>query len=131
MASRATSVHEGSPPEAADVPKRNKGRTHKDKGKGKERERDVVIRVKEEPVVVSLGGELSSLGVSALPLLAFSPRQCAHRTTRTTALPAAPWVRWCTATAALGRSTGFVSILRWKRKTFRKGKPDGSVPPAR
>ena len=57
MVSRATSFHaEDSPPEVAESFKRQRPKP-KDKGKGKERERDPVIKVKEEPGVVSLSGE--------------------------------------------------------------------------
>ncbi|KAI0371792.1 hypothetical protein BV20DRAFT_941308 [Pilatotrama ljubarskyi] len=58
MVSRATTAHaEGSPPESVLPVKRVRGRMGKDSGKGKERERDAVVKVKEEPTVVSLGND--------------------------------------------------------------------------
>ncbi|KAI1790739.1 hypothetical protein LXA43DRAFT_1014785 [Ganoderma leucocontextum] len=56
MVSRATSLHgDDSPPQSVEPPsKRQRARPQKDKGKGKERERETVVKVKEEPTVVSL-----------------------------------------------------------------------------
>ncbi len=67
MVSRATSFHaEDSPPEAVEQSKRHRVRpTGKDKGKGKERE--PMVRVKEEPGVVSLNGETAPSLVRSLP----------------------------------------------------------------
>ncbi|EIW60665.1 uncharacterized protein TRAVEDRAFT_57839 [Trametes versicolor FP-101664 SS1] len=57
--SRATTAHaEDSPPETAPPIKRGRGRPVKENGKGKERERDPVVKVKEEPTMVSLGNEV-------------------------------------------------------------------------
>ncbi|OSD02774.1 hypothetical protein PYCCODRAFT_1435055 [Trametes coccinea BRFM310] len=56
MASRATTAHpEDMPSESAPSAKRGRGRSVKDNGKGKERES--TVKVKEEPGMVSLGGE--------------------------------------------------------------------------
>ncbi|KAI0646774.1 hypothetical protein C8Q79DRAFT_1067708 [Trametes meyenii] len=60
MVSRATTAHaEDTPPESSATThvKRGRGRPTKDSIKGKERERDGVVKVKEEPMVVSLGNE--------------------------------------------------------------------------
>ncbi|KAI0822645.1 hypothetical protein BC628DRAFT_1326876 [Trametes gibbosa] len=62
MVSRATTAHaEDSPPESAPFvappAKRGRGRPIKENGKGKERERDVMVHVKEEPTLASLGSE--------------------------------------------------------------------------
>ncbi|KAI9056681.1 hypothetical protein FKP32DRAFT_1440872 [Trametes sanguinea] len=56
MASRATTAHaEDMPLESVPSTKRGRGRPAKDNGKGKERES--TVKVKEEPGMVSLGGE--------------------------------------------------------------------------
>ncbi|KAI0747830.1 hypothetical protein C8Q80DRAFT_1168672 [Daedaleopsis nitida] len=60
MVSRATSFHpEDSPPEAAESSARHRPRPTKDKGKGRERDRDPAVKVKEEPGVVSLSGDIA------------------------------------------------------------------------
>lgn len=69
MVSRATSFHpEDSPPEAAESLKRHRPRPTKDKGKGRERERDTTVKVKEEPGVVSLSGDIAPSLVSSSSL---------------------------------------------------------------
>lgn len=71
--SRATTAHaEDSPPESAPPIKRGRGRPVKENGKGKERERDPVVKVKEEPTMVSLGNEVVPSLVSFEPTLRLS-----------------------------------------------------------
>lgn len=49
----------------------------KENGKGKERERDPVVKVKEEPTMVSLGNEVVPSLVSLKPITRLSPSSTA------------------------------------------------------
>lgn len=99
----------------------------RDKGKG--RERDPVVRIKEEPSVVTLSMSDPALLVS-LPHFLFCQRElkiATCRRTKTTVLHAGPWDPSCIVTGVQGPSTCGVLTPPWMHLSCHRETQDGSV----